>query len=270
MSTAARRSFTELTLAALLLAGCGGSEPSGTAQSPAVEAPAPEVVDEPAEPEPEAPEADADVEVGADAPDADAPEIEAPGDPGTAPAPPDRTSDEAAEREALAALVASYEGPAPSAADLRAASGNAEGLLFSLANDAERPMAVRSGAIRALGTLGGPGAATKLGRLMGSDNADLRRAAIQGADPLLGGDMALRSKVSEHLRDADAPVARAAVLALGDVDSARTSLVALAEEDVPVVVRTALNQVLGTVGTPKAGGATKLEQPTPRSGGRGR
>lgn len=269
MSTAARRSFTELTLAALLLAGCGGSEPAGTAQSPALEAPAPEVVEEPVEAEPEAPEADADVEVDADA-DTDAPDVEAPADPGTAPAPPDRTADEAAEREALAALVASYEGPAPSAADLRAASGNAEGLLFSLANDTERPMAVRSGAIRALGTLGGPGVATKLGRLMGSDDADLRRAAIQGADPLLGGDMALRSKVGEHLRDSDAAVARAAVLALADVDSARTSLVALAEEDVPVVVRTALNEVLGTGGTPKAGGATKLEQPTPRSGGRGR
>lgn len=267
MSTAARRSFTELTLAALLLAGCGGGEPAGTVESPAVEAPAPDVVDEPveAEPDPEAPEPDADVEV-----DVDTPEVEAPAEPGKAPAPPARTGDEAAERDALAALVASYEGPAPSAADLRAASGNAEGLLFSLANDTERPMAVRSGAIRALGTLGGAGVVTKLGRLMGSNNADLRRAAIQGADPLLGGDPALRSKVGEHLRDSDAAVARAAVLALGDVDSARTSLVALAEEDVPVVVRTALNEVLGTGGTPKAGGATKLEQPTPRSGGRGR
>jgi len=172
--------------------------------------------------------------------------------------------------EQIVALLGAYDAGPPSADELREASPDPESVLVALSEDeGERP-AIRQAATRSLGTVGGELAGRRLLELLSDAGGDagMRRAAVQGAEPLLSDQAALVAAVEAVLRDPAPAVARAAVLSLGEVPSARHALEALDAEEVPPQVKTALDEVLrgGTVVAPPS--ATKVEPTRERSPGR--
>jgi hypothetical protein len=270
-STTVRSSAERLALAVLflLLAGCPASETptdgpdelseeAATDPGDPVAAPAEVPVDAPAQ-EASAPDA---VEPGeADAPDA-------PDGSGMQPRMAGRTAPQNVDR--VVALLSAFEAGPPTAEQLRAATPDPEAVLLALSEDAAQPPVVRLAATRSLGTIGGQAATRRLLDLLAdpSGDAGLRRAAVQGAGPLLSDSPELLAGVQARLRD-DAPaVARAAVLALADVPAAREQLQTLDGEQVPPQVKTALDEVLrgGTEVVPPT--ATKVEPTQTRTPGR--
>jgi hypothetical protein len=163
------------------------------------------------------------------------------GDSAAAPAPVPSAGD-----ARLVSLLSGYEGPEPTAEQLRAAVPDPEAALLRLSRDTGRSGVVRQGATRALGVLGGAAARERLMELMGSSGTDarLRRAAVQAASQQLAEDPDLRPAVESRLRDAVPGVARAAVLGLARSPESRAVLEALDTQEVPPQVKTALDQVL--------------------------
>lgn len=272
-STTVRSSAERLVLALLLLllVGC----PAGDAPTDGPD----ELTDPPVEVDPpaedpgatEQPEDAGEAIAAADAP-AEEP-VDPDGAPDGADGEPQRAELAATApqgTDAITALLAGYEAGVPTAEQLRAASPDPQAVLLTLSKDETQRPAVRQAAVRTLGVLGGADAVQQLTALLADASGDpgLRRAAVQGAQPLLGDDPGLRAGVQARLRDETPAVARAAVLALADVPAARDQLVTLDGEDVPPQVKTALDDVLRGGTEPKPPTATKVEPAVERTPGR--
>jgi len=267
----ALRSFSSALGASLLLLGCV----PGVTSSPQT---LPEAGDKPAVAAPPAV-----VEAGEESPPAAGKDesaaatsttVAAPPAASAQPTPPLASTPSAAlegDRERLIALLSAYEGPSATGTQLREAAADPIPGLIALSKDGAQSGAVRQGALRALGALGGAEATQRLSGVLASDAIPAeKRAAIQGAALLLPGSDAMRSEVIDHLRDANPGVARAAVQALASDPQSRPALESLSGETVPGPVRTALDEALGLAGavprTPEAVPAPEGDKPAGRGG----
>jgi len=183
---------------------------------------------------------------------------------------PKQTTEPPAPTGEIIALLSGYESGVPTREQLMATTDDSEGVLVALSRDATQPPVVRQAATRALGVVGGDHATGRLLDLMSetSGDAGLRRAAVQGAAPLVDDEPDLLAAVQTQLHDPVPAVARAAVFALADIASARSHLETLDGEAVPIQVKTALDEILrgGTEVEPPT--ATRLEPSRTRTRGR--